>query len=87
MPAKPFIVFYCDRCDAETGRVEGVIGETKKSAPAFYRQLKKKTAEGESQEEKSLDTLCDKCEKDVEELDRRIFDGGRVRKTKEGAST
>jgi hypothetical protein len=88
MPAKPFVVFYCARCDSEVGRVEGTLEDKGTPAkPAYYRQLKKKTAEGEDIEEKSLDTLCEKCENDVEELDRRIFEGGRVRKTKEGAST
>jgi hypothetical protein len=85
MPAKTYIVNFCDRCDEEVDRVEAMPdGTAPKKAPAFFRMKVSETPEGVKTDEKALDTLCKKCKKDVETLDNRIFSGGRTREPKEG---
>jgi hypothetical protein len=89
MPAKTFIVNFCDRESAheapeEIDRVEVVDGTTPKVEPAYYRQKMVETPEGLKMEERRLDKLCKKCKKDVEALDARIFGGGRTREKTEG---
>ena len=84
MPSKTFIVNFCDRCDEEVDRFEAVPGTASKRTPAFYRQKSVDTQAGTEIEEKTLDTLCKKCKKEVESLDNRIFSGGK-KEPKEGA--
>ena len=74
---KPVHVIHCDRCEEEIKQAE-VLPDGTKEAPAYYRLV---TGTGIEEQEKKLDHLCERCKREVEILDERIFSDVRVHKT------